>query len=53
MMIRRKKAKLLERSPIKSIEALEKWKDKKQVDSVIISVKKMNPSTKGKLLISV
>ena len=46
----KKKGKLLERSPIKSIEALEKWKDKKQVDSVIISVKKMNPINKRKII---
>lgn len=46
----KKKGKLLERSPIKSIQALQKWKDKKQVDNVIISIKKMDPTNKRKII---
>jgi len=46
----KKKGKLLERTPIQSIEALGKWKEKKEVDNVIISVKKLNPVNKRKII---
>jgi len=46
----KKKGKLLERSPIKSFEALAKWNEKKEVDNVIISVKKLNPVNKRKII---
>lgn len=47
---KKKAGKLLERTPIQTANALEKWNNKEKIDNVIIAIKKPNASSKRKLI---
>ncbi len=42
--------KFLERTPVKNASYLEKWANKKEIDSVIIAIKNPNPEAKSKII---